>query len=91
MEPGDYEIQASKLGYATKTENVIVRSHMTKEINFSLSKIPTITVSSTLLDFGIDSTTLKFKLSKTGTGILTYIISTSQSWLTFLVPLPWPG
>lgn len=82
IDPDNYEIQASKFGYATKFENVRVESGMIKTIDFSLSKVPTITVSSTLLDFGIDSTTLKFKLSKSGTGILTYIISTSQSWLT---------
>jgi Carboxypeptidase regulatory-like domain/Viral BACON domain len=86
INPDNYVIQASKFGYKTETENVTVKSALTKEINFSLTKISTITVSSTLLDFGIDSTTLKFKLSKTGTGILTYNISTSQSWLTTSSP-----
>lgn len=82
IDPDNYVIRASKFGYKTETENVTVKSALTKEINFSLTKISTITVSTTFLDFGIDSTTLKFKLSKTGTGILTYIISASQSWLT---------
>jgi uncharacterized protein (TIGR02145 family) len=82
VDPGSHEIQASKFGYDPETENVKVISERQVEKNFSLTKIATITVSTTSLDFGIDSTTLKFKLSKSGTGILTYVISTSQSWLT---------
>jgi uncharacterized protein (TIGR02145 family) len=86
IDPDNYEIQASKFGYATKFENVRVESGMIKTVNFNLPKISTITVSSTFLDFGIDSTKLKFKLSKNGIGILTYDISTSQSWITTSPP-----
>jgi uncharacterized protein (TIGR02145 family) len=83
--PGDYDIQASKNGYATgNIENVKVFSSVTTEhIDFSLNKISTPYVSNTILDFGLDSTSLKFYISKTGTGILTYNISASQNWITF--------
>jgi uncharacterized protein (TIGR02145 family) len=83
--PGDYDIQASKNGYASgKIENVKVISSVTTEhIDFSLNKISTPYVSNTILDFGLDSTSLKFYISKTGTGILTYNLSASQNWITF--------
>jgi uncharacterized protein (TIGR02145 family) len=80
--PGDYEIQASKHSYAMREENVNVVSSQTKQIDFRLNKIPTLIVSATFLDFGLDSTTLKFNISKIGTGTLTYAISKSQDWIT---------
>jgi len=79
---GDYEIKASKNGYAPMIEHVSVIEAMTKTINFSLTKIPTINVSSKLLDFGIDSTLLRFNISIDGTGSLRYEISTSRSWIS---------
>jgi len=79
---GDYEIQASKHGYAPENGNIKVVSSMTKTMDFSLNKIPALNVSTNLLDFGLDSTTLKFKISKTGTGTLTYALSKSQNWIT---------
>jgi uncharacterized protein (TIGR02145 family) len=86
IDPDNYESQASKFGYKTETENVTVKSALTKEINFSLTKVVTINVSNNLLDFGIDSTSLKFNISKAGSGTLAYNISTSQSWLTTSSP-----
>jgi uncharacterized protein (TIGR02145 family) len=82
--PGGYDIQASRNGYTTgKIENVKVISSVTTEhIDFSLNKIPTFKVSTTLLDFGLDSTTLKFNILKIGTGTLTYNLSKSQNWIT---------
>ncbi len=82
IDPGDYEIQASKYGYAPLNEIVNVKSTQTKTINFNLPKISTLDVSIDLLDFGLDSTTLKFSISKIGTGTLTYAISKSQNWIT---------
>ncbi len=82
IDPGNYEIQASKSGYASKKENVSVKSAQPKEINFSLIKISTLDVSRNLLDFGLDSTTLKFSISKIGTGTLTYSIFKSQNWIS---------
>jgi uncharacterized protein (TIGR02145 family) len=55
---------------------------MTKYIDFRVNKVPTPTVSNTLLDFGLDSTRLKFNISKIGTGTLTYAFSKSQDWIT---------
>jgi uncharacterized protein (TIGR02145 family) len=83
---GTHEIQASKNSYATNNETVRVYSVKSVEINFSLTKVPIINVSNNLLDFGIDSTSLKFNISKAGSGTLAYNISTSQSWLTTSSP-----
>jgi len=82
IDPDNYVIQASKFGYAMKSENVRVESAMTKTINFSLAKIPIMNVSTDSLDFGLDSTSLKFNISKTGTGELNYRILASQNWIT---------
>jgi uncharacterized protein (TIGR02145 family) len=80
--PGDYAIQASKYGYSPENGNIKVVAAMTKTMDFRLNKIPTLNVSTNLLDFGLDSTTLKFNISKTGTGTLTYALSKSQNWIT---------
>jgi hypothetical protein len=71
VDQGFHEIQASKFGYATKTENIKVISEKQVEKNFSLTKIPTFNVSTDSLDFRLDSTSLTFNISKTGTGALT--------------------
>jgi uncharacterized protein (TIGR02145 family) len=82
VDPGSHEILASKFGYAPKIENVKVISERQVEKNFSLTKIPTINVSTNSMDFGLDSTSLKFNVSKTGTGVLTYSIVPRQNWIT---------
>jgi len=81
IDPGNYEIKASKSGYAPETENVKVISHRPVEKNFSLTEIPTLKVSTNKLDFGLDSTSLKFYISKVGSGTLAYAILTSQDWI----------
>jgi len=77
-----YEIKASKNGYSTEMVPVNVQSTITKEINFHLNKIPIINISTNLLDFGLDSTTIQFYISKSGPGVLAYALSKSPNWIT---------
>jgi uncharacterized protein (TIGR02145 family) len=82
LSPGQYSIQASKLSYATIKMNITVSSAKTNEINFPLNEIPSPEFSVPYLDFGIDSSTLDFAISNSTNEILTYIITTSQDWIT---------
>jgi uncharacterized protein (TIGR02145 family) len=82
--PGDYEIQASKFSYGISSKNIEVVAAKTKEINFTLNGIPLPGFSDTLLDFGLDSTTLSFTISNIGKGKLIYNIIPSQDWITVI-------
>jgi uncharacterized protein (TIGR02145 family) len=81
LSPGNYELKASKLSYATSNKNVTVASAKTQQINFTLSSIPIPSVSDTLLDFTVESTKLKFAISRIGKGRFTYAINPSQDWI----------
>jgi hypothetical protein len=54
----------------------------TREIDFTLSGVPIPNISVTYLDFGLDLTSLTFAISNVGKRKLSYIINTSQDWLT---------
>jgi uncharacterized protein (TIGR02145 family) len=79
--PGEYEIQVTKYGYYTKTENVEVLSAETQTINFNIVKIPLPEISVEYLDFCLNSS-LFFNISNTSTEPLTFAIKKSQSWIT---------
>ena len=79
---GNYEIQASKMGFDRITQNVEVTPANSTEVNFPLNKSPDIDFSDSYIDFGVDSNSKSFTISNAGTGILRYDISTSQDWIT---------
>ncbi len=80
--PGDYDIQASKFTYGTSLKDVKVEQAKTREIDFTLPGVPIPNISVTYLDFGLDLTSLTFAISNVGKRKLSYIINTSQDWLT---------
>lgn len=80
--PGDYDIKASKFAYNTSSKPIEVEAAETKEINFALPGSPVPSFSDTLLDFGLDSTTLSFTISNIGKGTYSYLIIASQDWIT---------
>ena len=84
INPEPYEIQASKHTYEEATQNVAVNPAHTTEINFSLNMEPTIGVSDTLLDYGLDFTQMYFTISNIGSGKLDYTLTASQDqeWIT---------
>ena len=82
LTPGNYEIEASKFGYATWPENVEVVKAETKNVDFALNGIPVPNPSVACLDFGLDSTSRSFAISNIGKGKLTYVFTTSQDWIT---------
>jgi uncharacterized protein (TIGR02145 family) len=83
INPGQYEIQASKFTYALYKRNVTVASaETTKEIDFPLIGIPEPDPSASFLDFSVDSTVLSFSISNNGKGKFTYLLTPSQpSWI----------
>jgi uncharacterized protein (TIGR02145 family) len=82
LNPGSYEIQASKFTYALYKKNVIVASAEPNKIDFSLIGIPQPNPSASFLDFRIDSTSLSFSISNSGKGKFTYLLIPSQTWIT---------
>ena len=82
LNPGSYEIQASKFTYALSKKNVTIASAETNEIDFPLTGIPVPNPSLSFLDFRIDSITLSFSISNSGKGNFIYISTPSQTWIT---------
>jgi uncharacterized protein (TIGR02145 family) len=82
LTPGPYEIKASKYGYDSIIKNIEVISAETNQIAISLNGIPVPKPSVSFLDFGIDSTSLRFTISNLGKGKFSYVIYTSQDWIT---------
>jgi uncharacterized protein (TIGR02145 family) len=80
--PEEYVVQASKLTYNPGSENVKVVSATTEEVNFCLQGKPIAGLSDTVLNFGLDLTSLAFVMTNSGRGKLTYAMSASQSWIT---------
>jgi uncharacterized protein (TIGR02145 family) len=81
LQPGQYEIQAFKTGYMKKTNNISVSPEKTAEVNFALGGA--INISEKYLDFGVESVTQKFTVSKTGKTVLKYTVTANQSWIEF--------
>ncbi len=86
LTPGLHEIKASKQGYDSIKQNIEVVSAETNQIAISLNGIPVPRAAVTFLDFGLDSTSLRFSISNLGTGKFVYFITPSQDWIT-LSPL----
>jgi len=82
LTPGQYEIEASKISYADSKENIVVAEGETQQIDFSLNGIPVPAPSVNFLDFGLDSTTLRFSISNTGKGNFAFFLTPNQDWIT---------
>jgi uncharacterized protein (TIGR02145 family) len=82
LTPGEYEIQASSSGYAVSKQNVVLASAETKQIDFSLNGIPLPKPSVSFLDFGLDSTVIRFSISNIGKGKFTYFLTSSKDWIS---------
>jgi uncharacterized protein (TIGR02145 family) len=79
LKPGEYEIQALTSGYMKKTINAAVTPEKTTEVNFTLNRA--IKISDSYLDFGVESITKYFTVSKTGKTAMKYTVGTDKSWI----------
>jgi uncharacterized protein (TIGR02145 family) len=82
LEPGQYEIQVSKLAYEKEVKSAEVTSGGTTKLYFALNGAPIPEFSDKNLDFGLDSTNKFFNISNIGKATLKYSISTNQDWIT---------
>ena len=80
--PGEYTVAAVKSAYESATGYAIVEPASTFERNFELTGVPFPAFSEQYLDFGVESTVLKFALSNAGSGTLDYTLIPSQDWIT---------
>jgi uncharacterized protein (TIGR02145 family) len=79
LHSGIYAIQTLKSGYMKKISNITVSPDKTSEASITLPEAPDI--SGTFLDFGAESTTQNFTISKKGKSVLTYTLSANQGWI----------
>jgi uncharacterized protein (TIGR02145 family) len=82
INPGEYDIQASKNGYNTTSKKTQVIETKIGEINFALNGIPISRLSDSSLSFELDFTSLHFTISNIGRGKLSYEARPSQDWIT---------
>ena len=83
ISPGEYEIQASKFAYVSGSRNVKVVEANTGKTDFTLNPIAVPVYSDTVLNFGLDLSTLSFTISNAGKVKLAYIFNTSQKWISY--------
>lgn len=81
INPGDYDIEATKQAYEVVAKDITVESGLTTEINFDLTKVPFPEISRDFLDYGLDLTTITFTISNSGSGTVVYSLSTFQEWI----------
>jgi uncharacterized protein (TIGR02145 family) len=82
IEPGNYQIEASKPAYEKITKNVTVTSGIATEVDIELNAAPYPEYSDTYLDFGDESNVKTFTISNAGSGTLNYSLFTSKDWIT---------
>jgi uncharacterized protein (TIGR02145 family) len=81
--PGEYDIQASKVGYDTSiVRNVTVYEAKTDTINLTINKTPLPRISPVFIEFGLDSTSQSFTISNSGVGKLNYYITKNRDWIS---------
>jgi uncharacterized protein (TIGR02145 family) len=81
IQPGEYQIQASKFAYNGSSNNIKVEEAKISEVIIPMSGVPIPSISKTYLDFGLDVTSLKFVISNIGRKKLSYVINTSKDWI----------
>jgi len=83
IEPGDYSLQVTKIGYQTNTTTVKVIAGETASADLQLSPVePELSVSTTDLDFSASSTSIPFTISNSGEGTLDWAVSENATWIT---------
>lgn len=82
LTPGSYEIRAKKQFYGTESKTIMVNPGRTEDISFTMTEIAIPGFSKPYLDFGLDSTTISFKISNTGRGKMIYVITSTYNWIT---------
>jgi uncharacterized protein (TIGR02145 family) len=80
--PGNYKIHASKFGYNASSTNIEVVEAKTEQVDVTLNGIPALKFSDTILKFELDTISQYLTISNIGKGILTYVFSPNQSWIT---------
>ena len=85
VEPGIYTVQASRIGYITNTTTVNVVVGQTATGDVHLTEVsPSLSVSTTELNYGTTTTSLPFTISNSGSGTTlnyTITIPDSANWI----------
>lgn len=80
--PEEYTVTFKKDGYETDTKKINVQAGVSSKADMTLAKLqPVLSLSSRLLDFGAEYTTLTLDITNTGKGVLQWNISEDIEWL----------
>ncbi|MDR1881497.1 MAG: carboxypeptidase regulatory-like domain-containing protein [Prevotella sp.] len=83
LEAGNYKLTFSKEGYENNSKNIALAAGQTSSSDVSLKSIKSaISVSSTLLDFGQNTSILPVEIRNTGKGELNWSIAEDLNWLS---------
>jgi hypothetical protein len=83
LEAGNYKLTFSKTGYENNSKNIALAAGQTSSSDVSLTSIKSaISVSSTLLDFGQNTSILPVEIRNTGKGELNWSIVEDLNWLS---------
>ena len=83
LDPADYTVSFSADGYEPEEQRVSVKPGMDASVQVSLTPIkPVLQVSTRVLEFGKDNTTLSVDISNAGKGTLEWNVSEDITWLS---------
>ncbi|MBO4340881.1 MAG: carboxypeptidase regulatory-like domain-containing protein [Bacteroidales bacterium] len=83
LDPADYTVSFSADGYEPEEQRVSVKPGMDASVQVSLTPIkPVLQVSTRVLEFGKENTTLSVDISNAGKGTLEWNVSEDITWLS---------
>ncbi|MDR2810780.1 MAG: carboxypeptidase regulatory-like domain-containing protein [Tannerellaceae bacterium] len=83
LEAGNYKLTFSKDGYEDNSKNINLSAGQTSSSDVSLTPVkPVLSVSSVLLDFGMENNILPIEISNIGKGELDWSIVEDLAWLS---------
>lgn len=83
LESQEYTLSFTKDNYESETQKVMVRANLSSNVQVSLSPIqPVLSISTNVLNFGNETSTLAVDIMNSGKGVLKWKVSESVEWIT---------
>lgn len=83
LESQEYTLSFTKDSYETETQKVMVRANISSNVQIALNPLqPALAVSSNVLSFGNETSTLAIDITNTGKGVLKWNVSENIEWIS---------
>lgn len=83
LESQEYTLSFTKDNYESETQKVMVRANISSNVQISLSPIqPILAVSTNVLNFGNETSTLAIDITNAGKGVLKWNVSENVDWIS---------